>query len=477
MDLKDTIVALATAPGMAAIAVVRISGPKALEIAGSYFVPRNRKISVSDFRSHTVHLGEIRQGDRVYDEVLLTYFRGPRSYTGENVVEISCHGSTYVQEQLLQLFIRGGCRMAEPGEFTLRAFLNGKMDLDQAEAVADLIASDSQASADQALKHLRGGFNSQIAELRDQLLKFASLIELELDFSGEDVSFADRTELRNLLERLKAHIKSLLDSYALGNVIKSGIPVALVGEPNVGKSTLLNALLNEERAIVSDIPGTTRDTVEDEMVLSGIRFRFIDTAGLRITDDAIEQIGIQRSLQALKNASLVMHLQNAADLVDKEYDHQKLDEFLKFEEKLKTKDDADPDSEAPEMEVMVVVNKWDQLNKDQRGELKSKYPDFIFISALKKEGLDALKDQLLDRLRLGKIKSDDVLLTNSRHYQALQKSLNSVEAVEEGMDADIPSDLLAIDIRQALHHLGEITGSITTDDLLGQIFSSFCIGK
>jgi len=474
MDLKDTIVALATAPGMAAIAVLRLSGPNALEIGGRYFVPRGNK-RVADFPSHTVHLGDIREGERILDEVLFTYFKAPRSYTGEHVVEISCHGSTYVQEQLLQLFVRGGCRLAEPGEFTLRAFLNGKMDLDQAEAVADLIASDSAASADQALKHLRGGFNQQIVELREQLLKFASLIELELDFSGEDVSFADRTELRSLLDRLKGHIKSLLDSYALGNVIKTGIPVALVGEPNVGKSTLLNALLNEERAIVSDIPGTTRDTVEDDLILSGIRFRFIDTAGLRLTTDTIEQIGIQKSLVALKNASLVVHLQSAEILISEGYDSQRLNDFLRFEERLK---EASLGGEHEEnLEVVVVVNKWDRLSEAQRARLKGEYPDFIFISALKKEGLEELKAQLLERLRLGRIQSGDVLLTNSRHYQALQKSLVSVEAVEEGMDADISSDLLAIDIRQALHHLGEITGSISTDDLLGQIFSSFCIGK
>lgn len=474
MDLKDTIVALATAPGMAAIAVLRLSGNRALEIAGDFFHPRNTKLKKSEIPTHSVHLGEIREAERVYDEVLLTYFKGPRSYTGEDVVEVSCHGSTFIQEQLLQLFIRGGCRLAEPGEFTLRAFLNGKMDLDQAEAVADLIASDSAASADQALKHLRGGFSRQIQELRDRLLKFASLIELELDFSGEDVSFADRTELRSLLDELREHIKSLLDSYTLGNVIKTGIPVALVGEPNVGKSTLLNALLNEERAIVSDIPGTTRDTVEDEIVLSGIRFRFIDTAGLRTTRDTIEQIGIRKTLDTLRRASLVIHLQSAPDLVGKGYNPEQLNQFLRFEEELKA---AGEEAEPAGMEVIVVANKWDRLTDDERSRLRQQYPDFLFISALQKEGLDSLKDRILERLRLGKIQSGDVLLTNSRHYQALQKSLESIEAIENGMAIDIPSDLLAIDIRQALHFLGEITGSITTDDLLGQIFSSFCIGK
>ncbi|NKI32026.1 tRNA uridine-5-carboxymethylaminomethyl(34) synthesis GTPase MnmE [Croceivirga thetidis] len=450
MQHDETIIALATPSGTGAIAVIRISGKDAIEIAEKQFQSVRGK-SLTNQKSHTIHLGHILDGQKVLDKVLISLFKGPNSYTGENVVEISCHGSRYIQDQLIQLFLRNGCRMAKAGEFTLRAFLNGKMDLSQAEAVADLIASENESAHKVAIQQMRGGFSLQINDLREQLLNFASLIELELDFAQEDVEFADRTKLHQLLNKITEVLKNLIDSFAFGNVIKNGIPVAIVGEPNVGKSTLLNALLNEERAIVSNIPGTTRDTVEDQIVIDGIAFRFIDTAGIRQTSDTIEKIGIERTFRKIEEASLIIYLFEAS--------------------KVGSIDLKALQAEYPEKELIFVANKIDEFNLD------SVNSEIIKLSAKSKIGISELQKQLLKKSLAGSIKHDSTIVTNSRHYGSLVKSLEEIQKVKSGLNEDIPSDLLAIDIRQALHHLGEITGSVTSDDLLGNIFSNFCIGK
>ena len=452
MQQDDTIIALATPSGMGAIAVIRLSGNDAIKIADKHF-KSIRKKSLLNQKSHTIHLGHLIDNDKVLDKVLVSIFKNPNSYTGENVVEISCHGSRYIQEQILQLFLRNGCRMATSGEFTLRAFLNGKMDLSQAEAVADLIASENESAHKVAIQQMRGGFSNQIKELREQLLNFASLIELELDFSGEDVEFADRSQFHELLDEISAVLKSLIDSFAFGNVIKNGIPVAIVGEPNVGKSTLLNALLNEERAIVSAIPGTTRDTVEDHIVIDGVAFRFIDTAGIRETSDVIEKIGIERTHKKIQEASLVIYLfeANSADKVP----------FKALTEKYKDKN------------VLYVANKIDEFVETEK-QLAS---DILRLSAKSNEGIEQLKNKLIENSIAGSSSVENTIITNNRHYGALQKALEEVQKVKTGLNDEISSDLLAIDIRQALYHLGEITGSVTTDDLLGNIFSNFCIGK
>ncbi len=460
---KDTIIALATAPGAGAIAVLRISGPDAIALADTSF----RAVSgttLARAASHTLHLGDLLQGDRVLDQVLVSVFRAPRSYTGEEVVEISCHGSPYIQQEILQHFLTRGCRMAKAGEFTLRAFLNGKMDLSQAEAVADLIASENEASHQIALQQMRGGYSSEIHELRQQLLNFASLIALELDFSGEDVEFANRGQFEELLNRLSQLLKKLLDSFALGNVIKKGIPVAIAGQPNVGKSTLLNALLREEKAVVSDVAGTTRDAIEDEIVLQGIGFRFIDTAGIRDTQDTVESIGIQRTFEKIEQARVILFmldgtlLQGGALVVAR----AALDNLQ---------------SKHPQKQVVALVNKADQLSPTQQETIRKALPEALFISAKTREGLDRLEQTLLRFVNRGLLESRDPIVSNARHFQALQAALESVEKVREGMEEGIPTDLVAIDINQALYHLGEITGEISTDDLLGNIFSNFCIGK
>lgn len=456
MDFNDNIVAMATPPGTGAIAVLRISGPKAIEMASSFFTSVRGK-DLKAQKSHTIHLGHIKDQNKVLDEVLVSIFKGPNSYTGEHVVEISCHGSPYIQQQILQLILRSGCRMATPGEFTLRAFLNGKMDLSQAEAVADLIASDSEASHEIALQQMRGGFSHEIDKLRQELLNFASLIELELDFSQEDVEFADRSQFEALLLKISTVLKQLIDSFAIGNVIKNGIPVAIVGEPNVGKSTLLNALLNEERAIVSNIPGTTRDTVEDQISIEGINFRFIDTAGIRETSDAVEQIGIERTFDKIENAKLIIFLLEGED-----FDVSEL-------ERIQTK--------YPNKHLLPIYNKMDQLESIQKDGLLKRIPNLMFLSAKHGTGIDELKQKLYSLVVSGSLTGDETIVTNSRHYDSLLKALEEIQKVKEGMEVGLSSDLMAIDIRQALFHLGEITGSVTTDDLLGNIFSNFCIGK
>lgn len=456
MLYNDNIVALATPSGTGAIAVIRISGPDAISIADSHFQSvRGKKLS--NQKTHTIHLGHIVDKGKILDEVLVSIFKGPNSYTGENVVEISCHGSPYIQQQIIQLILRKDCRTASAGEFTLRAFLNGKMDLSQAEAVADLIASDSEAAHDIAMQQMRGGFSNEIQKLREELLNFASLIELELDFSQEDVEFADRTQFNALLNRISEVLKKLIDSFALGNVIKHGIPVAIVGQPNVGKSTLLNALLNEERAIVSDIAGTTRDTVEDHISLNGINFRFIDTAGIRETEDVVEKIGIERTFDKIEKARLIIFLFDRMD-----FDRLEL-------EKIKQK--------YPNKQLLVICNKVDLLTEEQKQTLSKEIPHLLFLSAKQQVGMAALEEKLLDLVDSGALSGDGTIISNSRHYDALLKALEEIQKVKEGMDAGLASDLVAIDIKQALFHLGEITGSVTTDDLLGNIFSNFCIGK
>ena len=467
---NDTIIALATPSGAGAIAVIRISGSNAIALAGDYFKSVRGKKLINQ-KTHTIHLGHIIEDKRVMDEVLLSLFKGPHSYTGEDVVEISCHGSPYIQQQIIQLFLRKGCRMADAGEFTLRAFLNGKLDLSQAEAVADLIASDNEASHQIAIQQMRGGFSNEIKLLRGELLNFASLIELELDFSEEDVEFADRSQFKKLLQRIQTVLKGLIDSFSVGNVIKNGIPVAIVGEPNVGKSTLLNALLNEERAIVSDIAGTTRDTIEDEISIGGIGFRFIDTAGIRETQDVVESIGIKRTFEKIEQAHVVLYLVDGWQLTT-----DGAIASLKIEiEKIKNK--------FPLKSIVLLINKLDRLSENQRFKFKQELPDddkrqtTLFISAKTREGIADLENKLLEFVNTGALRNNETIVTNTRHYNALLKALEEIEKVQFGMDEDLPSDLMAIDVREALYHLGLITGQVTNDELLGNIFSNFCIGK
>ena len=458
---KDNICALATASGIGAISIIRVSGPDAIAICDQLFKSVKKGKSLLEQKSHTIHLGTFMNNDHLIDEVLVSIFKGPNSYTGENVVEISCHGSTFIQQQIIQILIKNGCRTAEPGEFTFRAFMNGKMDLSQAEAVADLISSSNEKSHNLALTQMRGGFSSEIQVLREELIKFASLIELELDFSTEDVEFADRSQLQELLNRLKQVLRRLIDSFALGNVLKNGIPVAIVGEPNVGKSTLLNALLNDNRAIVSEIAGTTRDTIEDEIIIEGMCFRFIDTAGIRDTKDSIETIGIEKTFEKINHAKVVLYLFDAATA-----SYEKVsDELKKLENHIKGK------------QLIVIANKIDQGDASQ---IKSNFGDIenlLFISAKQKENIQHLKTLLTDKVKKGILSNDDVIVSNSRHFEALSNSLSHIVQVQVGMENDISGDLLAMDIRQSLYHLGEITGEITTDNLLDSIFRDFCIGK
>ncbi|WP_242131837.1 tRNA uridine-5-carboxymethylaminomethyl(34) synthesis GTPase MnmE [Aestuariivivens marinum] len=467
---QDTIVALATPSGTGAIAVIRLSGKNAITLAEANFKSVSGK-QLSKQATHTIHLGHIIDGEKTIDEVLVSVFKNPNSYTGDDVVEISCHGSNYIQQEIIQLFLRKGCRMATAGEFTLRAFLNGKMDLSQAEAVADLISSDNEASHQIAMQQMRGGFSSEIAKLRVELLNFASLIELELDFAEEDVEFVDRTQFKDLINRITFVLKRLIDSFAVGNVIKQGIPVAIVGEPNVGKSTLLNALLNEERAIVSDIAGTTRDTIEDEITIGGIGFRFIDTAGIRDTQDVVEGLGIKKTFEKIEQAQVVIYLFEA-DVISN--DSEKF-QNLKLEiQKIKNK--------YPQKPVIVLANKIDKLAKAQKEDLEITLSTVEgshsqFLSAKNGIGVEELKNTLLSFVNTGALRNNDTIVTNSRHYDALLKAFEEINKVKEGLETGLSGDLLAIDIRQALYHFGEITGQVTNDELLGNIFANFCIGK
>lgn len=463
---NDTIIALATSSGVGAIAVIRLSGADAIDIVNQFFQSKFGKKELTKVKSHSIHLGNLVDNGRVIDEVLVSVFKDPHSYTGENVVEISCHGSVYIQQEIIQLFIRNGVRHANAGEFTLRAFLQGKMDLSQAEAVADLIASKSAASHQVALQQMRGGFSTEIQQLRQQLLNFASLIELELDFSEEDVEFADRTEFRNLIEKISVVLKRLIDSFALGNVLKNGIPVAIVGEPNVGKSTLLNALLNEEKAIVSEFEGTTRDAIEDEIIIEGVAYRFIDTAGIRNTKDVVESIGIRRTFEKIAQAQLVIYLFDLEKIKNKQTESEHIyAEIKKIREKY------------PAKQLLVIANKADVLTENEISNLKLQISNLLIISAKMKEGIHELTATLTQLANKGALSNNETIVSNSRHFESLNNALNAIKEVQIGVENNVSSDLYAIDIRQALFHLGEITGEVTTDDLLGNIFANFCIGK
>ena len=459
----DTIAALATPPGIGAIAVIRISGNDAIMIADQLFEGKNKSSRLSGCKSHTIHFGNIKKSGAVLDEVLVSIFKSPHSFTGEDSVEISCHGSLFIQQQLLQLIISNGARLAQPGEFTLRAFLNGKFDLSQAEAVADLVASDSAASHNLAMQQMRGGFSGEIKKLRGELIHFASLLELELDFAEEEVEFANRNELNQLISNLIAQISSLISSFELGNVLKHGIPVVIAGKPNVGKSTLLNVLLNEERAIVSEIAGTTRDTIEEEITLEGIKFRFIDTAGIRETTDKIEKIGVSRTMEKIQQSPVLIYLfdvnESGSDDVKKEI----------AELKNKINDER--------FIIIPVANKIDRHDKH---ELKDKFgsiESILFISAKEKINIHRLTEALLSKINIGGLAQRNVIVSNARHVEGLTKTLEALNHASEGLLAKRTTDLIASDIRFALHYLGEITGEITTDDLLENIFSKFCIGK
>ena len=451
---QDTIIALATSPGAnGAIAVIRLSGSQAIQLVNEVFKGKD----LNKQESHTIHFGTIRDGDQIIDEVLVSLFKGPNSYTKENVVEISTHNSKYIIERVIGLLIKKGARAAKAGEFTLRAFLNGGMDLSQAEAVADLIASNSAASHQIAMQQMRGGFSNQLQKLREDLVHFASLIELELDFAEEDVEFANRGQLRSLIQQIHSVIAKLIRSFEQGNVLKNGVPVVIAGKPNVGKSTLLNALLNEERAIVSDIAGTTRDTIEDEINIHGVTFRFIDTAGIRDTEDIIEAKGVERTREKMKQARLIIYLFDPTQ-----------DQISDIQQQIE-------DVQGLNIPFVTIINKSDLLTEEQKVEFTILNP--IYISAKQGLGIEELKDELLNQVNLSNINTEDVMITNIRHVEALQHTQEALEKVLFGIDNPITSDFLAMDIRQALQYLGEITGTVTTDDLLENIFSKFCIGK
>ncbi|WP_438988264.1 tRNA uridine-5-carboxymethylaminomethyl(34) synthesis GTPase MnmE [Polaribacter sp.] len=464
MIQNDTIIALATPAGVGAISVIRLSGENAINIVDANFKSIKNDKSLKKQKTHSIHLGHIIKNNIVLDEVLVSVFKNPTSYTGENVVEISCHGSSFIQQEIIQLFLQKGCRMADNGEFTMRAFLNGKMDLSQAEAVADVIASNSAASHQIAIQQMRGGITSELKELRKKLLDFAALIELELDFSGEDVEFADRTQFKELVAKITFVLKRLIDSFSFGNAMKNGIPVAIIGEPNVGKSTLLNALLNEEKAIVSDIAGTTRDAIEDELIIEGVAFRFIDTAGIRETLDVVESIGIQKAYEKAENAQLIIFLIDA-----NKYIHSK-DSFLDEIDTIKKR--------FPNKRLLVIANKVDTLSCYDLSILESEIENLIPLSAKQKTGIEELKNELTSLVNIGALSNNETIVTNSRHFEALNNALEAITSVQQGIDLEISTDLFSIDIRECLRHLGNITGEYDVDkDILGHIFSNFCIGK
>ena len=455
--LSDTIIALSTPPGAGAIAVLRLSGPSAIGITDLVFHGHQ----LADQRGHTMHYGTIRDGDRILDEVVVSLFRGPRSYTREDVVEISCHGSDYIVQQLLMLLVRCGARLAEPGEFTKRAFLRGAMDLAQAEAVADLIASDSALSHQVAMQQMRGGFSRELRDLRARLVQFASLLELELDFGEEDVEFADRTGLVALSQEVQALVRKLLRSFELGNVIKNGVTTVIAGRPNAGKSTLLNALLNEERAIVSAIAGTTRDLIEDEVSIEGIRFRFVDTAGLRDTTDVVESMGVERTRQRVLQAAVVLYLFDITSTSPAQLEAEIEDLRLP--------------SGVP---VVAVGNKLDVASDDEISAFSFR-PDTVLIAASRGDGLDELQASLLRHVRGAGLDrtGGSTIVTNLRHARSLEATTTALDAVLVGLATGAGTELIAADLRQALAALGEITGEISTDDLLTSIFTQFCIGK
>ncbi len=462
--LNDTICAISTPFGNGAIAIIRLSGPETFAICNTIFVQNKETIDFNNTLSHTLHYGKLFMEDQVLlDEVVIGIFRNPHSYTGEDIAEISCHGSIYIQEQLMQLLIRKGARAAKPGEFTLRAFLNGKMDLAQAEAVADLIASASSSAHKLAISQVKGGFSKDIRQLRTELLEFSSLLELELDFSEEEVEFANREKLKKLLTRIRIKIDYLLASYSFGNVLKRGIPVTIIGKPNVGKSTLLNILLNEDKAIVSEIPGTTRDTIEDKIIINGICFRFIDTAGLRETTDKIETMGVERTYEKINEASIILYM---FDLTESNVNDIK--NSLQEIKKLSGKE---------EVKIILIANKIDLLVETPKSFKELSNFDTVYISAKRKENIHLITEKLIKTVKETNMQFDGNIVTNARHYDVLTKSLQEIDETLNGMKQQQSNDLLAINIRSALQYLGEITGDITTEDILDQIYGKFCIGK
>ena len=454
---QETIVALATPNGLGAISVIRISGLNAISITEKLFKPKGNK-KLSNQKSHTVHLGHLIRNGHELDEVLVTLFKGPHSYTGENTIEISCHGSTYIQQEIIDLFIENGIRVANPGEFTLRAFINGKMDLNQAEAVADLIASENEGSHKLAMEQMKNGFSNDLKKLRAELLHFSSMIELELDFSQEDVEFAERSEFKKLTIKIQSELEKLIDSFKSGNVLKNGISVAIAGKPNAGKSSLLNTLLNEDKAIVSDIPGTTRDSIEDSLVIDGINFRFTDTAGLRETKDVIESKGIKKTKEKINSARILIYLFDSNDTSFKEINSD-LESFKR-----------------EDLSILLVRNKVDLKNTNQILINELEKFEIIEISANNAESVNLLKKRLINEINILNPYTDTVI-SNSRHYEALMNALKAIEEVNIGLKSDISGDLLSVDIRKSIEHLAEITGEITNDDVLGNIFANFCIGK
>ena len=454
---QETIIALATPNGLGAISVIRISGLNAISVTEKLFKPKGNK-KLSNQKSHTVHLGHLMKNGHELDEVLVTLFKGPHSYTGENTIEISCHGSTFIQQEIIDLFIENGIRVANPGEFTLRAFINGKMDLNQAEAVADLIASENEGSHKLAMEQMKNGFSNDLKKLRAELLHFSSMIELELDFYQEDVEFAERSEFKKLTVKIQTELEKLIDSFKSGNVLKNGISVAIAGKPNAGKSSLLNTLLNEDKAIVSDIPGTTRDSIEDSLVIDGINFRFTDTAGLRETEDIIESKGIEKTKEKINNARILIYLFDSNDTTFNEINS----DMKSFKRK--------------DLSVLLVRNKVDLKNTNQNLINQLEKFEIIEISANNIDSVSSLKKRLVNEINILNPYTDTVI-SNSRHYEALMKALKAIEEVNMGLKSEISGDLLSVDIRKSIEHLAEITGEITNDDVLGNIFANFCIGK
>lgn len=448
----DTITAIATPPGIGAIGVLRISGAQSFEIVQKLFPSKNLK----EQQANTLHVGFLKEKENILDEVVLSLFKKPASYTGEDVIEISCHGSPYVQQEVLEALISNGARLAKAGEFTLRAFLNKKLDLTQAEAVGDLIASNTKASQNAALKNMRGGFSKVLKDLREELIKFSSLIELELDFSEEDVEFADRHQFSLLIEKISETVKQLMESFKLGNVIRNGVSVAIVGKPNAGKSTLLNSLLNENRAIVSEIAGTTRDTIEEMINIKGILFRLIDTAGIREhSQDIIENMGVEKSKEKIRLADIVLYLFDVNEMTAEEL----------------TGTVTEIKNQNPN--VIVAANKTDLFSNEKHEHILGE----VFISAQQQTGIEELKDRLFAMAGGESIKQENIIITNARHYAALAEVSKSLKEIQQAIKDKIPGDLLSIDINRCLHYLGEITGEITNEDRLDYIFSKFCIGK
>ncbi|MBF0762152.1 tRNA uridine-5-carboxymethylaminomethyl(34) synthesis GTPase MnmE [Dysgonomonas mossii] len=463
MKENNIIAAISTPAGIGGIAIIRLSGNGCIELVDAVFKSFKAK-KLAEAKAYTVHFGSIIKENVVLDDVLVSVFRNPHSFTGEDIIEISCHGSIYIQQNILQLLISKGASLAQPGEFTQRAFLNGKMDLSQAESVADLIASSSAATHRLAMNQMRGGFSNKLIELRTELLNFTSLIELELDFSEEDVEFANRDHLKEAAHQIESHIKKLADSFSIGNAVKSGIQVAIIGETNAGKSTLLNLLLHEEKAIVSDIHGTTRDVIEDTINIQGLTFRLIDTAGIRDTHDEIESLGIERTFKKIEQANIVLWVADCETI--NEHIEELSQKILPV---------------VGDRKLILIFNKVDIISAERKAEkeklLLDKIPERVFISAKYEQGTNQLEDLLVKTANIPEISEQDIIVTNVRHYEALQNALVAIKRVSEGLDLKISGDFLSQDIRECMYYLGEITGQISTDEILGNIFSKFCIGK